>query len=332
MALRVREDKTLNDKNWIPYVIEKVDGDRFWVGDQQPGWVNREEVVPLVDAPLYYSELIRKNPRDVWAYSMRAICWTELGELNKAIQDHTAIIRLKPSSSDAYYNRGVVRALKGDYEEAIEDYTEAIRLNPGDIQAYGNRGDVWLDKKEYDLAIKDFSEAIRLGPEEVMPLCGRAIAWIRKGEYDKAIADYSSAIRLDPRDGSLLEGRATALHFKGDYHKALAGFNEAIRLDRANHVAHNNLAWLLATCPEEELRDGQRAVQLATIACELTNWKSGAHLGTLAGAYAEQGDFEKAVNWQTKAIQHMESEDRERAEEKLALYKSGKPFRGKPKP
>jgi tetratricopeptide (TPR) repeat protein len=127
--LQLSERATDRDGNSLPYVIKKVDGQRFWVGDREPGWVNREEVVLIADAPAYYTRLIEKNPRDAWAYSMRAIAWNALGELDKAIKDHTANIRLHPNNDSAYFNRGIVWANKGEHKKAIADYGQAIETS-----------------------------------------------------------------------------------------------------------------------------------------------------------------------------------------------------------
>ena len=80
-------------------------------------------------------------------------------------------------------------------------------------------------------------------------------------------------------------------------------FTEAVQLDPKDAAAHNSLAWLLATGPQERFRDGKRAIDHATRACELTKWKRSAYLDTLAAAYAEAGKFDKAVEFQQKAVE-----------------------------
>ena len=82
----------------------------------------------------------------------------------------------------------------------------------------------------------------------------------------------------------------------------MADFNEAIQIDDRFARAHGSRAWLLATCPNERYRDGQKAVASATRACELTGWNDLVPLEALAASYAESGDFDAAITWQTRRI------------------------------
>ena len=87
-------------------------------------------------------------------------------------------------------------------------------------------------------------------------------------------------------------------------------------------------SWILATCPNSKIRDGEQAVVLATRACELTDWKEPHCLTTLAAACSEQADFENAVRWQQKAIDLLTTTGPEIKEWQKALvrYKSKKPY------
>ncbi len=128
-------------------------------------------------------------------------------------------------------------------------------------------------------------------------------------------------------------GRGRYLSERGEYSRALAGYEEAIKLDPKNGFALNGLAWLLATRPEAQLRDGRRAVELATRACELTFRADEACVDTLAAAHAEAGDFKAAVESQREAIGLLSQGDPslEHYRARLDAYKANKPFREVPK-
>ena len=80
--------------------------------------------------------------------------------------------------------------------------------------------------------------------------------------------------------------------------------------------------------PDAKFRDGKKALESATKACELSEWKDSYHVDTLAAAYAEAGDFDAAVKWQTKATALYEpGEDQKNAQWRLKLYQEKKPYR-----
>ena len=212
-----------------------------------------------------------------------------------AIAHFTRAIELEPKAPAGYFYRGLAYREKKEYDKSISDFTVAIRLEPKPAPGYYNRGVVYTLKKDFEKALKDFHESVRLEPDTAIPYVGRGLAYEEIKEYEKAVEDYTTAIRLDP--------------------KSPAG--------------HNNLAWLRATCPNPKWRDGKKAVELAKKACELSGWKAWHELNTLAAAYAENGDFNEAVEWQRKAIE-LGTEDKDsldKARQRLKLYEKGKPHR-----
>jgi len=90
------------------------------------------------------------------------------------------------------------------------------------------------------------------------------------------------------------------------------------------------LAWLVATAPNQELRNGAEAVDLAKAACQKTRYSDPEMLDVLAAGYAEAGQFEAAVQTARKALQLAKSSQQEelakQIQMRLSLYLAGKPF------
>jgi tetratricopeptide (TPR) repeat protein len=235
----------------------------------------------------------------------------------------------------AYYGRGNAWIGKGEGDKAILDYNEAIRLDPKCALLYCGRGSAWWNSGNNDKAISDYTEASRLDPTYALAYgewladayMRRGLVWQAKGDNDKALTAYGEAIRLRPEDASAYDDRGTVWLAKQEFNKAISDFNEAIRLDPENLIALSGRAWIAATCPDVRYRDGRKAVDDATKACELTGWKEEDYLDTLAAAYAANGDFPNAVKWQQKAIELAPEESKGVLRSRLDLYKAHKSYR-----
>ena len=188
---------------------------------------------------------------------------------------------------------------------------------------------MWYKKKDYAKAIADYTEAIKIDPKWPGDYIMRGNAYDDDMQYDKAIADYKKALELDPKQASAYRESGVAKKKHGDYEGAIADFTKVLELAPEDSDVNNDLAWLFATCPGAGQRDGTQAVMLATKACELTQFKEANYIDTLAAAYAEAGDFDKAVETQKKAlalIPESNKSEKKEFEDHLKLFESKTPF------
>ena len=98
--------------------------------------------------------------------------------------------------------------------------------------------------------------------------------------------------------------------------------------------ALNNLAWLLATSPDDTVRNGDEAVQHAEHACRLTSFKQSRETGILAAAYAETGRFQEAIATGELSVKLASAAGDNRSavvnRQLLIFYRAGKPWHEPP--
>jgi tetratricopeptide (TPR) repeat protein len=273
-------------------------------------------------------EAARVNPAGV-SDRQRGIKALNQGDNHSAITWFDAAIRATPEDSSVYLYRGLAYFRTRDFDKAIKDFSEAIRLDPKNPTSHVRRGMAYDMKMESDEAIKDYTEAIRLDPNNPKLFVLRAVAYSKVRQNGMAVKDCEEAIRLDPNYSAAYVERGAAHADEREYEKALEDYKHALQLKPNSSVAYYKLAWLRATCPRDQLRNGREALDDAKRACELSDWDDAHNLEALAAAYAENGDFIEAVKWQKKALENQKYGKQEATEAQMRLrrYQEKKPYR-----
>ena len=119
---------------------------------------------------------------------------------------------------------------------------------------------------------------------------------------------------------------AAKLQRDGRYPEAVRAYQAILDAEPTSVEAHSNLAWLLATCPVDSVRDGAKAVRLATRACGLSRAKDGAAIDTLGVALAEAQFFTQAVDLLLRRREVADEAERERIDVRVALFRSGRTY------
>jgi tetratricopeptide (TPR) repeat protein len=222
-----------------------------------------------------------------------------------------------------WFADGLKHAEQGDVDDAIADFTEVIKLDPKSTAAYYHRGQLHRRNGEIELAKADFDEVLRLDPNHAPARHARAEIYRSFQDFGKADSEDQRAAHQKGFFYYMTMGRRAS--DQGDYQRALRNYKEAFRLKPRSPEVLNDLAWLLATCPDSRIRDGKKAVDHGFQAALLTGWKDASVLDTLAAAYAEDGRFEDAVKTANKALTLAKANVELRS--RLALYERGQPFR-----
>jgi tetratricopeptide (TPR) repeat protein len=248
------------------------------------------------------SELVPKNPLP---YEHRGELYRQKGDLEKAIQQLTKAIELAPDSIATLLVRAGVYYEMKKPEKALEDIDAAIKLQPNLAQSHLMRVEVLAATNRLDQAIGELEGLLKASPGNVALLNRLGSFYLVAGRPRKAIDTATQIISKETDNYPAIRFRADAYLNIGKHAEAIADFERALALkkDKDDESLLNNYAWVLATSPEEKLRDGPRALKFATKAAEATKFETPHILSTLAAAYAETGDYENAAKWSQKAVE-----------------------------
>jgi tetratricopeptide (TPR) repeat protein len=239
----------------------------------------------------------------------------------------------EPRTALGLLHQGILALQSAQHDHAIRYFDKALamQLDPRTAsQAHMNRGNAYLAKGDVQRARSDYEKAISEDPRNAGAHVNRASVSINE-DPDLAIEECTKAIAIDPNLGEAYINRGLARDKKRQPSEALVDFKKAVEFNPARiDVALNFIAWTRATNPDASLRNADEAIAAATRLCELTRWQEAAYVDTLAAAYAEKGDFERAVELQMKAagLVPMTAESlRKELDSRIDLYRRRQPYR-----
>jgi Flp pilus assembly protein TadD len=191
------------------------------------------------------------------------------GNTDKAVTHYLQALQIKPDYAEAYNNLGLILQAQNRLDEAVSHFERALQLKPDDADIHNNLGTVFLTRGQTDEAINCFRRSLKLKPDFALANSNLGFALMSKGDFDRAAERFKRALKTRP-----------------DYFSPLTG-----------------LAWILATHPNKEIRDGSLAVTFAKRAAELTGNRNAYVLNTLAAAYTAAGRLDQAREYYHLALQ-----------------------------
>lgn len=313
----------------------------------------------------YLQEAIRLRPGTSEPHNNLGISLTELGRYAEALSQFQEALRIRPAFANSHYRLGVLYFKMKRFDDAKWHYQFAIRYDPLMPEPYFELGLIWERQGKRAQAATVYREAIRLKPDFAFAHNNLANLLAEEGKLDEAIQHYRRAVAADPKlenaqrnlglvlrqkgdlDGAIQHLRAAlalesdrvdtqlelgrTLLAAGHYAEAIQTFRDGLKAQPQHIAMNNDLAWLLATCPEAKLRDAQQAVQISERLVESTDPKLPEVLDTLAAAYAEAGRFDDAAQTANEALTlaqaHANSNLVEKIESRLRLYERQQPYR-----
>jgi tetratricopeptide (TPR) repeat protein len=298
-----------------------------------------------------FREAIRRDAGSAVAHDYLGLALRAQGDLDGGIAAHKEALRIVRRDLGRSYHylanphenlwaalveKNARLGMAGD-AAALAAFAEMTRFDPKDPWPHVKLGTLLWDKGDTKGAIARYRDAVRIDPDpdpvRKDPAYDQALrslgsALLAERDYAGGVAAYRGLVRRWPLDPKVRLEVGNVLGHAGDLGGAIVEYNAAILRSPNDAEAHNTLAKVLAAGPDA-VRAGKKAVEHASRACELSLWKEPRYIGILAAAYAEAGDFAKAVEYQKKALTFPEYEQQYGApmRKRLDLYVQHKPFR-----
>ncbi|NIP84088.1 MAG: tetratricopeptide repeat protein [Planctomycetales bacterium] len=308
-----------------------------------------------------FRRAVELEPEHAKTHEVLAIDLLLTGKLDEAKAQLDKAVELAPQEASAYAHRARIYLVQGQLEEALADINRAIELNKDNLGWRLLRAQIHQEAEDIAAALADVERIVAVKADFVPAIRMRAVLLAASDREDEAIAVLERALKqtpdnlellftlaafqaslrqpreavaaldrilqLDPDNFDAYRRRADTLLSIGQQAAALQDYERALKIEPKDSGVLNNLAWVLATSPEEKLRNGRRALELAQTACEVTEYKKAYILSTLAAAHAELGDFDTAVKWSQKALDLGEADVRQQLAQELESYQAQRPWR-----
>jgi protein O-mannosyl-transferase len=241
-----------------------------------------------------FQELLQRTPNDLNSRASYAYCLGETGQIDEALAEIDAVIQMVPRYGLAYANKGLILVKAGRLPEAIDHFRAAVRCEPTNPQYRVYLANALTQHKEFDAAISEFNDLVRENPNNLDILMSLVSALQQQGRGDLAIDRLRKTLEKYP-DWRLGELR---------------------------------LAYLLAS--DAQFHNAAEAIKVATHLCEVTQ-RSADCLDALAAAYADAGQFDKAIELAQEALGKVTKAGRadlaSLLKSRIELYKKKEPLR-----
>ncbi len=239
-------------------------------------------------------------------------------------------LRLNPNLPETHAQIGTAYLLVDQNDLAEKHLKRALEMSPAYVQAHYNLGLLAHRKQQWSIAANHFQAACNIEPSHFDANLGLGTAMQKRSQHAAAVAPFRVAIRSSPTDPRAYKRLAESLMQLESYADALVVLENGHRELPNDGSVTDRLAWLLAVCPDEKIRDPDRAIMLAQKVCNRTKWRIPRPLDTLAAAHAARGEFERAFKTASIALKKArEAGKHSLAEEihsRLSLYQDGARF------
>lgn len=277
------------------------------------------------------SDRLADQPDDAPTHHLLGLVNMQLGDPGAAEQNFRTALRLDPDAREPAFDLGSLYLHAGRPDLALPHFRRVLDIGPPTPEAWNAVGRCNVMIGKVDDAIAAFEAAVRLNANYADAHGNLANILASTGRVDDAKSHYETAIRLAPDAPLTHQNLSIVLERAGDETGAIHALRRGVQFCPDDAALAARLALLLASSPDDSLRNGTAALELAERAVELTQRQDPQALEALAAAFAEVGRFDDAERTADEAIRLCTSTGnaslQQRLQQQRSAYVNKTPFR-----
>ena len=298
----------------------------------------------LEDAKAECFKIMAAEPRMLHAHLLLGEIATTQGDVANAIKHYDDVLTIAAAATQpdtlryeitvAHTNLGQLSFNNGEFSRAKGHFKSVLEIDPADVDAQMGLAELYAKEGDTLQATTAFEAILASNPRHIDALYELGKLHLVQSDPAQARSYLEKVLAIDPKHPKAHRRLAKALEQQGNVREAVERLKQGLRLRPDSIGVNNDLAWLLATTSDSELRDATRAVELARHASKLSGRGKPSVLDTLAVVLAAAGDFPAAITTAKEAITLAETTGQtqvaRRIRDRLELFEQSLSYPPKP--
>ena len=193
------------------------------------------------DAVKTAQDAIKIIPNDARLHTILGSNFKDLNRIDEAIESYNKALSIEPNYFFALHNKGVALRIKSQPKEALKCYDKILEQGQNISELHFNRGCAFYDIGELDKAEEELHVAIKLKPDAIEAHESLNKLYWEHGKDDKFAESYENAIKLIPQSPFLRSSYSSQLMLAGKETEAENVIKKALADLGENHIFLHDL-------------------------------------------------------------------------------------------
>ncbi len=194
----------------------------------------------------YANDMLRLDARDDRPFMIKGLCFKELTDTSRAIQNYMEAVTENPDNYDAYVELAVLHWGRKD-PLAEQFYKSALDISPNGIDALYGLGMFYQTTDKLNDALKTYTHILTI--DSTFRSAYYNMGYIQYQHlqlYKEALVNFNNAIKLDPNYYQAIYMRGLCYEARGDVARAKREYGHAIEVNPNYRMAADGLNRLLS--------------------------------------------------------------------------------------